>query len=152
MVETLLVTVLFLSAVIFAMVQVSLITINTLISNEAAFSMVRSAVVAKTDSDVSSASRSAAFFLLGPHMSAENYMPLKATVLGKKPLDVEQQDYQHDQIKTYEVDINYAVKLMFSKIIQPFSGPVYTTDATARMIKSPDSEYYTRAYPGASEW
>jgi len=63
LVENLIVTMLFLTAVIFTIIQISLITINALIAGEAAFAAARASVVAPsatlltTPSGISSACR-----------------------------------------------------------------------------------------------
>ena len=174
-VEALLMIVIFLSAVTFAMIQVGLITINSLIMNEAAFSTARVAIIAERDKDAEDITKLAAFFLTAPHLSPSNLILLGTSTSGKNPLDEAPEDYEKSdkQIRTYKTSIKYTAKLMFSGIIQPLFGDfdpfvvsggrigsffspsvsyMYPVTACARMVKSPDRSYYHRAYPDAKEW
>ncbi len=50
-------------------------------------------------------------------------------------------------LKKYNVKIKYNMRLMFSSLFG--SDGARTQWARARMIKSPDEEFYYKAYPGA---
>ncbi|MDI6757743.1 MAG: hypothetical protein QME32_06965 [Endomicrobiia bacterium] len=174
LVENLIVTVLFLTAVIFTIIQISLITINALIANEAAFASCRAAVVASSRRDVDEIVEVAAFALLAPHFSIDNFIPINASVWRKTPLGVKNKDHQDNYIYTYNINVKHATKLMFAGVLQPLLGeldPFIITDgragsfysrwaipftlptnARARMVKSPDKDFLLKAYPGAKEW
>lgn len=174
LVENVIVTALFLTAVIFTIIQISLITINALIANEAAFASCRAAVVASSRRDVEETVKVTAFALLAPHFSIDNFIPLNASVWRKRPLGASNKDHQGNYIYTYNVNVKHSTKLMFAGVLQPLLGeldPFIITDgraggfysrlaipftlptnARARMVKSPDKDFLIKAYPGAKEW
>ena len=152
MVEALVFVIPLLSISIFAMVQVSLIVIDSLIANETVFSAARAAVVAQSSNEDKNA-KEAAIYILASDSSPNNLTYFNTTTSKETAAESDPvSDYQGIPIQTLETKIGYGVHLMFSNIIQPFSGSIYTADATARMIKSPDSDYYNKSFPGASEW
>lgn len=174
LVENVIVTMLFLTAVIFTIIQISLITINSLIANEAAFASCRAAVVASSRRNVDETVELAAFALLAPHFSPDNFIPINASVWRKLPLGVKNKDHQGNYIYTYNINVKHVTKLMFAGVLHPLLGefdPFIITDgragsfysrlaipftlptnARARMVKSPDKDFLIKAYPGAKEW
>lgn len=174
LVENLIVTMLFLTAVIFAIIQISLITINALIANEAAFAACRAAVVSRTQNETKDTVEAVSFALLAPHFSVDNFIPLNASLWRKKPLGVDNKDNQGLNIYSYNVNIKHATKIMFAGVLQPLLGeldPFIITDgrygsfysklalpftvptnARARLVKSPDKDFLYKAFPGAKNW
>jgi len=174
LVENLIVTMLFLTAVIFTIIQISLITINALIAGEAAFAAARASVVAPTQSEANDIIDKVAAILVVPHFSPDNFIPLDATLWRKKPLGTDNQDNQGLNIYSYTVNIKYVTKVMFAGVLQPLlgdldpfiitggrAGSFYSrlalpftapTNARARLVKSPDKDFLYKPFPDAPKW
>lgn len=175
MIESMLITVLFLSAIVFVMVQFSLITFGWLRANDAAQAGVRCAIVAKgisASSEAENAAQTGILYVLGAGL------PAKATVWEKNLGDAK--DHAGSAVRMFSAHAYYIQKIMFSSILQPFLGendPFIKTGGMAgsfygggfgmldvsrkygitgaahcRMVKSPDCDYYDKAYKGAKKF
>lgn len=60
-------------------------------------------------------------------------------------------DHSNKQIKKHNVKIAYGMNIIFPKLFGRFL-PYREQSARARMIKSPDEEFYNKAYPDAREF
>lgn len=180
-VETLFVTVLFLSGVVFAMVQLNMISMQWLRANEAAFGAARAFVVndgSYTDLAYDEASYRAAVYTLGPKaVPTKSLVPHwfpgeDTTALGT--------DIGGEKKKMTSVHIYYIQKIAFASLIQPLAGdndPFIKTQgmagsfygggfgtldvsrkkgitgaAHARLVKSPDRKFLNKAYEGAKKF
>ncbi len=178
LVENLIVTMLFLNAVIFVIIQISLITINNLIANEAAFSAARAAIVSPTYAEAKDIINVVSGVLLAPHFSPNNFIPIKTSVWRKQPLGVDNKDYgdgkNRENIWSYTINVKHATRVMFGSVMQPILGDLdpfiitegkvgsfysklylpYTlpTNARCRLVKSPDREFLYKAFPDAPNW
>jgi hypothetical protein len=159
MVETLFVIIIF-TAAAFAGIQLCIIAVDDMISNEAAFTAMRSAVVSKQANMQNTASQTA-LQLIVPHCTGLNNLLYQETkvwndaVLGKKMYD-----HSGFEIMKYNTNIRYQVRIMFASLLRPLhsfsflSGgvPMVSQTARARMIKSPDEAYYYKAFPDADNF
>jgi len=159
--ETAIVTMLFMCAVVFAVIQLCIITYGYLAGHDAAFAAVRSAVVQKSIGDAKSAARNSGFFVMASQISGTNNItPEKVTVWDKNPLGKAPKDYAGQQVVMYSAHMHYGQSIMFPSLLQPFNptkfygggNPLLKMITHARMMRSPDREYLTKAYPGAEEW
>ena len=134
----------------FAAIQVCIIVVDDMYLNYSAFSATRKIVVTK-GKDISNTAKQTISKLLLSYMSnSKSIFNYKTThwdenILGKKVLD-------HDgkQIKKHNVKVGYYVRIMFGKF---FNSAYYREQsARARMIKSPDEDFYNKAYPNAKEF
>jgi len=158
-VETLIVIILFLTAGVFALVQLSIVIYNNLLVNEASFATGRVAVVCKKD-EVQSKTQQAALLILGPQVSPQNLIPTKVSVWEKNPLGKAAKDYANQDILAYTTRIQFFTRLMFSSLLNPFhmfsfysgGNPYFEQISRARMVKSPDEKYYWKAYPDAKNF
>jgi hypothetical protein len=153
MVETLLIIVT-LTAVAFAALQLCIVVLDDLICTEAAFSAVRSAVIAP-DADCASRAENTARLLLFPHAVSLNNMAYDATRVWTKTVEGRDiRDHGRIPLRAFNANIEYRVFISMASLLRP-SGITHTGPADlhhvarARMIKSPDEAYYFRAYPHA---
>jgi hypothetical protein len=129
-VETLFTTV-FLTAVLFAAIQLMITIMLWLKANEAAQAGLRCALVSKGSSaegaggeNPGTKAREAVFYILGANYPAN-------TEIWDKPLS----EGNEAEIRMFSIHIYYSQKMKFA--------------AHCRMIKPPDWRFYDRAYPGA---
>lgn len=157
MVETMIVTVLFLSAILFAVVQLNTLVVHELIANETAFSTARVAVVTPK-SALDRNTKLAALELVAPYVSPDSFIPLKAVTSNEE--DIPSAPGIGHPVELYQTELHYAIRIYFASLLQPFfkfsflggGNPYYTNVARARMVKSPDESYFKKAYPDAKNF
>ncbi|MCD6422771.1 MAG: pilus assembly protein [Elusimicrobia bacterium] len=175
-VESLLVTILFLTAVIFAMVQLCMIGYGWLRANDAAQAGVRCAIVAKGATASSNEAKNAAQYGITYCLGAG--LPAKATLYEKTLGNLK--DRAGRAIRMFSAHAYYIQRLMFASLLQPIAGdkdpfiksrglaggfygggvPMLdvsrkygvTGAAHCRMVKSPDWEYYKKSWKDGPEW
>ena len=142
-VETLFTTV-FLTAVLFAAIQLMMTVMSWLKADEAAQAGLRCALVSKGSSsegaggeDPGAKAREAVFYVLGADCPA-------AITLWDKPLS----EGNAAETRMFSLHIYASQKLMFASLLAPLRDYA----AHCRMIKPPDWRFYGRAYPGAYEF
>lgn len=155
MVESLLIVVL-LTSLLFGTLSVCVMVINDMLSYEAAFSIARVAVVSPGNkSELDKRSKLAAALLLAPHTSQTSYIPYE---IRTDYNDSENYDYtSRGKVIRHNTELRYLSKVLFSQLASPFERSVVNSpaknmkmrEASISMIKSPDEEYYNRAYNGA---
>jgi len=159
--ETTIVTMLFMCACVFAIIQLCIITYGYLAGHDAAFAAVRAGVVQKSIGDAKSAARNSGFFVMASQISGtNNILPQKVTVWQKNPLGKAPKDYAGQQVVMYSAHMHYGQSIMFPSVLQPFNptkfygggNPLLKMVTHARMMRSPDKLYLKKAYPGADEW
>ena len=138
------------TVLMFAAIQVCIVVVDDMYLNYSAFSAVRKIVVTK-NKEISDTAKQTVSKLLFPYMlNSKSIFDYKTThwdenILGNKILD-------HDgkQINKHNVKIGYYAKVMFARF---FDSVFYREQsARARMVKSPDEKFYTKAYPDAKEF
>lgn len=163
MVETLF-TIVFITGMFFAAMQVAILSTAWLRANEAAQAGTRCAIVSNGSTtegaegqNPSTKAQIAVSYILGLGL------PAKTVVWDKYPLESAGNDHSSGpqtngaQIRMFSVHVYYFEKLMFSSLLKPVStlGFLNISDkygggaAHCRMIKPPDWRYYEKAYPGA---
>jgi len=181
-VETLFVTILFLTGVVFAMVQLNMIGMQWLRANEAAQGAARCAAVndgTYTELAIDEAASRAAMYVLGPKA-----VPGNNFVTVWYPEGDLGQDRSGEKIKMLSGHIYYFQKIMFGSLLQPLMGDndlfvksqgrfghfyggdvsitrtlevskkkgVSTGAAHARFVKSPDRKFLNKAWPDAKKF
>lgn len=154
MVETMIIIVL-LTMMVFAAQEISLMTVNSLISGETAFSVGRVAVVTP-EKNLRSTTQKAALFLLARQISLKHsaYIPYDL------PIDKKQAGFDEtgNDVYVYNAGIKYVSSIMFGSLLSGTrtyaigSTRMLKGYASCRLIKSPAEEYYERAYPDARKF
>ena len=138
------------TVLMFAAIQVCIIVVDDMYLNYSAFSAARKIVVTKSK-EISDTAKQTVSKLLVPYtLNSKSIFNYKTThwdenILGNKILD-------HDgkQINKHNVKIGYYAKIMFGRF---FNSNYYREQsARARMVKSPDEDFYNKAYPDAKEF
>jgi hypothetical protein len=151
MVETLITTV-FLTIIVFAALQLVIMIVNDLSMNEKVFAMSRVAVVSKT-AEVDNKMKwiSTLFLLPDVKLSGFHFVPYEVPVEGKSVSG----SHSGTKAQIYNTSIKYVQSVMFgnllsgSQIMSIGNVNLIKNTARARMVKSPDEDYYDKAYPGA---
>ena len=134
----------------FAAIQVCITVVDDMYLNYSAFSATRKIIVTKSK-EISDTAKQTVSKLLTPYMlNSKSIFNYKTThwdenILGNKILD-------HDgkQINKHNVKIGYYSRVMFGRF---FNSKYYREQsARARMVKSPDENFYNKAYPDAKEF
>jgi len=140
----------------FALIQVCIIVVKDTLYNEVAFMATRSVSVAKYGKIKDTAQKVAdKMFQLNGLSSkkldnSDEYNGSKTTNWDGTVLGKDIKDHGGVNLKKYNVKIKYNLKIIFAYLFD--SGGNRTQWSRARMIKSPDEEYYNKAYPGAREF
>jgi superfamily II RNA helicase len=151
-----LIAVMVITIFMFALIQVCIIVVNDTLYNEVAFMATRAVSVAKHSQIKDTAQKVADKMFQLNGLSSKNIdnstdddgsktTNWDGTVLGK---DIK--DHNGVNLKKYNVKIKYNMKVIFASLFD--SSRTRTQWSRARMIKSPDEEYYYKAYPGAKEF
>ena len=138
------------TVLMFAAIQVCIIVVDDMYLNYSAFSATRQIVVTK-GKDISDTAKQTVSKLLTPYMlNSKSILNYKTThwdenILGNKILD-----HSDKQVNKHNVKIGYNAKVMFGRF---FDSAYYREQsARARMVKSPDEDFYNKAYPTAKEF
>ena len=127
-VETLLTTVIFVTAISFAALQVVLIANGWLIANDAAFSAVRCAIVAKGATDEGAGGEDPELkALYAANLVLGGNLPAIVKLWSKNPLESagedrsssNNSDHEGAQIRMFSAHVYYVQKIMFASILQP---------------------------------
>ena len=151
MTETLITTV-FLTVIAFAALQLVIMVVNDISMNEKVFAMSRVAVVSKSG-EVSGKIQfvSTLFLLPDVSLAGYNFVPYEVPVEGKSVSGI----HSGTSVQIYSTTIKYAQSVMFgsllsgSQIMSIGNVNLIKNTARARMVKSPDEDYYDKAYPDA---
>jgi hypothetical protein len=148
LVETLLTTV-FLTIIAFAALQLVIMVVNDMSMNEKVFAMSRVAVVSKSaEVDKKIQIVSTLFLLPDVKLSGCNFVPYEVPVEGKSVSG----SHAGTKVQIYSTTIKYVQSVMFgsllsgSQIMSIGNVNLIKNTARARMVKSPDEEYYDKAY------
>ncbi len=134
----------------FAAIQVCIIAVDDMYLNYSAFSATRKIVVTKSKKISDTAKQTVSKLLVSYTLNSKSIFNYKTThwdenILGNKILD-----HSGKQINKHNIKIGYYAKIMFGKF---FNSSYYREQsARARMIKSPDEDFYNKAYPEAKEF
>ncbi|MCX5778955.1 MAG: hypothetical protein NTU66_07065 [Elusimicrobia bacterium] len=156
LVESLFITVI-ITAVFFAAVQLCIMAVDDMLCNEAAFSAIRAGVVTPAR-DMRDVVKKVSDTILLPHSYTRLSIILDDNTLWHDTIAGQDiRDHGGAAVQKYDVGIKYTVRIMFASLMQPFTQSVFFSGgkrtlsrvASARMVKSPDEEYYYKAYPKA---
>ncbi|HBU68753.1 MAG TPA: hypothetical protein DEE98_00035 [Elusimicrobia bacterium] len=161
LVESLLIAVI-LTAAVFAAFQLCVIAVNDMIFNEAAFAAMRSAAVSQGHEHAEKQARATAKMILLPHFAASsnNLVNYSVRLWDNEPLGKNMLDHSGTPVIKCNTNIEYSTKIMFASLIKPFhnfsffsgGNPLISQTARARLIQSPDRDYYYKAFPGADNF
>lgn len=143
-----------LTAMTFGALQVCVLVVNDLITNEASYAISRIvAVHSGDDSRLRTKMIESSVYLLAKYVNPKSlmFLPVKAVA---DPVENEKYNYiAGGKVIRFNTEIKYISRIMFGSLLQPAKLPgtrgIVERVASVRMIKSPDEEYYNRAYPGA---
>ncbi|MBO7431481.1 MAG: hypothetical protein J6U02_01110 [Elusimicrobia bacterium] len=138
------------TVLMFAAIQVCITAVDDMYLNYTAYSATRKIVVTKSKEISDMSKQTVSKYLLPYMLNSQSIFNYKTThwdedILGNKSLD-----HSGKQVHKHNVKIGYYAKIMFGRF---FNSLYYREQsARARMIKSPDEEFYNKAYPDAKEF
>ena len=138
------------TVLMFAAIQVCIIVTDDMFLNYSAFSAARKIVVTKNKEIADTAKETVSKLLTAYMLSSKSVFYYKTThwdedILGNKILD-----HSNKKINKQNVKVGYNTRIMFGQF---FNSLFYREQsARARMVKSPDEEFYNKAYPDAKEF
>lgn len=138
------------TVLMFAAIQVCIIVTDDMFLNYSAFSATRKIVVTKNKEIADTAKETVSKLLTAYMLSSKSVFYYKTTdwdedILGNKILD-----HSNKKINKHNVKVGYNTRIMFGQF---FNSLFYREQsARARMVKSPDEEFYNKAYPDAKEF
>ena len=154
MVEMLLI-VIYLTIITFAALQLVIMVTNDLSMNEAAFALSRVAIVSKTrDVEFKIKKASLIFSLKDVYVTGLNFLLCDLSGETKRA----GQEQSHGNVRVYNMDINYIQCVMFgsllsgSRIASAGTNNMIRSTSCSRMVKSPEEDYYDKAYPCAGKF
>ena len=147
MIETLLSTV-FLTIMAFAALQLVIMIVNDICMNEAAFTLSRVCMVSKTPDIEGRIKKLAPIFTIKDvYLKSMGFDPYKL------PTETQGQTGAHSgtNVMVYNMNIRYFQNIMFGNLLggNGVTANMINDTARARTVKSPQEEYYDKAYSGA---
>ncbi|MGE4384712.1 MAG: hypothetical protein AB7E39_02450 [Endomicrobiaceae bacterium] len=134
----------------FGAIQVCIMCVDDMFVNFVAFRATRKISVTKRKQINNTAKQSVSKILSIYSLNSNSIRDYKTTHWDEEVLGNKIKDHHNSSINKHNVKIGYDVKIMFGRL---FNASSYRhQSARARMIKSPDEEYYNRAYPDAKEF
>ncbi|MBN1622109.1 MAG: pilus assembly protein [Endomicrobiales bacterium] len=150
------------SAICFAALQICIFVVNDIICNEASFASARVAIISTkvSSSQIQKDAENTALKILTWFFSTNNMMYKETTLWDKKPLGWQIPVGNNENILSYTTNIKYDTKIMFSSLLNPFhnftffsgGNPLLERSARARLIRSPNRDFYNKAYPEAESF
>ena len=138
------------TVLMFAAIQVCIIVVDDMYLNYSAFSATRKVIVTK-NKKISDTAKQTVSKLLMPYMlNSKSVFNYKTTHWDENILGNKVVDHSKKQINKHNVKIRYYTRIMFGRF---FNSLYYREQsARARMVKSPDEDFYSKAYPNAKEF
>ena len=135
----------------FCAIQVCVIVVDDMFANFSAFYATRKVVVSKTKDITNVAKNTVTKFFIPYMIKSASIIYYKTTHWDDTILGNNIVDHSNKQIKKHNVKIAYGINIMFPKLFRKLL-PYREQSARARMVKSPDEEFYNKAYPNAKEF
>lgn len=135
----------------FCAIQVCVMVVDDMFANYSAFYATRKVVVSKTKDITNVAKNTVSKFFIAYIAKSASIIHYKTTHWDDTILGNNIVDHSNKQIKKHNVKIAYGMNIIFPKLFGRFL-PYREQSARARMIKSPDEEFYNKAYPDAREF
>jgi len=135
----------------FTAIQACIMVVDDMYANYSAFHSTRKIVVSKTK-DIANIAKDTVSKLFIPYMANSASVKYYKTthwdenILGKNIVD-----HSGKSINKHNVKIAYYMSIMFPKLFGNVSH-YREQSARARMVKSPDEQFYNKAYPNAREF
>jgi hypothetical protein len=134
----------------FAAIQVCIICVDDMFFNFTAFGATRKISVTQRKKIENTAKQTVSSSLSLYIFNSAGILNYATTHWDENILGNKLKDHHNNSINKHNVKIGYDAKIMFGRL---FNSKAYRhQSARARMIKSPDEEYYNKAYPGAKEF
>jgi hypothetical protein len=138
------------TVLMFAAIQVCIIVTDDMFLNYSAFSAARKIVVTKNKEISDTAKQTVSKILLPYMLNSRSIFNYKTTHWDENILGNKISDHSKRQINKHNVKIGYYERIMFARF---FNSLFYREQsARARMVKSPDEQFYNKAYPNAKEF
>ena len=138
------------TVLMFAAIQVCIVVVDDMYLNYSAFSATRKIVVTKSKNISDTAKQTVSKILLPYMLNSQSLFNYKTTHWDEDILGNKISDHSEKQIHKHNVKIGYYARIMFGRF---FNSLYYREQsARARMIKSPDEDFYNKAYPDAKEF
>ncbi len=134
----------------FAAIQACIMVVDDMYVNFAAFNAVRTVSVTENKNITKAAKKAVSDALFAYNLQSASIFSYETTNWNEKILGNELKDHAGTDIKKHNVKVGYAVNVMFGKLFDPTGSR--RQSARARMVKSPDEQYYRKAYPNAKEF
>ena len=139
------------TVIMFAAIQLCIIVVDDMYANYAAFCAVRKIVVTKNSDITDTAKKTVSKFFIPYMLKSRSVIDYKVTHWSETVLGNRIPDHSGQEIKKHNIKIAYKSKVMFYKLFN-LENFLREESSRARMIKSPDEEFYNKAYPNAREF
>lgn len=139
------------TVIMFAAIQLCIIVVDDMYANYAAFFTVRKVVVTKNSDISDTAKRTVSKFFTPYMLKSKSVVNHKTTHWAETILGNMTPDHGGREIKKHNIKIAYQTKVMFYGLFN-LQSSLREESARARMVKSPDEEFYNKAYPEAREF
>ncbi len=134
----------------FAAIQVCIMVVDDMYFNFTAFNSVRAVSVSKNINISNTAKKNASDLLFAYNLQSTGILNYNTTHWDEKILGNTVKDHNGANVNKHNVKIAYLSDIMFAKL---FNSTSYRRQsARSRMVKSPDEQYYKKAYPNAKEF
>ena len=135
----------------FAALQVCIIATDDMYFNFASFAATRKAVISENKNILKNAKQIVNGIIVPYQIKSISVMSYKVTHWHEQILGKTNRDHSGSTLDKHNIKIAYTAKIMFYRLFSLFT-PLRTQSARARMVKSPDQNFYNRAYPDAQEF
>lgn len=141
--------VVFVVCMVFAVIQVIILSFGIIVSYDAAQASVRASIVDKNPNY-------AGLYVFESQVSrntgSTNIIPESIKVETCMPAGTKEYDYAGEKIIGKESIVRYSQKIMLPRYVLNRRNPWFRRTAACRMVKSPDTVYMYKAYPDANDW
>jgi hypothetical protein len=158
-IETTIIVIMFMCAIVFTLVQLSIITFTKIAAMEASQAAVRTYIVTRKNNKATYAGN----YVMKPQIQGGNNIAPVSNVSiynKEKPLGKSVKDDANQYIAVSASHIEYYQPIFFPSLLQPIrmdkfyggGNPIYVGKATSRMLRSPDKKYFNKSYEGSAEF
>ena len=135
----------------FAALQVCIIVVDDMYFNFVSFLSTRKAIVSENKDILDNAKNVVNKMVLPYQIETTSIISYKVTHWHEQILGKTNKDHSNSTMDKHNIKVGYTSKIMFYKLFNLFT-PFRTQSARARMVKSPDENFYNKAYPDAKEF
>lgn len=139
------------TVIMFAAIQLCILVVDDMYANYTAFYAARKIVVTRNSDITDTAKKTVSKFFTPYMLKSRSVTDYKTTHWSETVLGNKIPDHSGHEIKKHNIKIAYKSKVMFYKLFN-LENFLREESSRARMIKSPDEEFYNKAYPGSREF